>query len=324
MTGIELLEISNDSLSVRALEFSGNTFWFAGNKGSYGSIIDSSKQLTKGRVIYEGNESLEFRSIAVTDNFTFILTAGNPGLIYRISHENDSLALVYKEVGETVFYDSLKFWNDNEGIAMGDPQDGCFTILMTKDGGNNWDKVPCEALPNMIEGEAAFAASNSNIAINGNHIWIVTGGAAARVWHSADKGKSWQVMESPISQGGAMTGIYAVDFYDENLGVIMGGDWNAKEINTSNKAITRDGGKTWSLLADGVGPGYSSDISFVPGTQGQELLAVGTPGIWWSSDQGENWIQLSESGFYTAAFSQMDEGVLAGNNLISSFRLIRK
>jgi photosystem II stability/assembly factor-like uncharacterized protein len=324
VTAIELTAVSTDSISVRALERGANGFWYAGSKGSYGKILDSASHVAAGRVVYNDNKGLEFRSIAVTTDYTFILTAGNPALIYKISHENDSLALVYEEAGDLVFYDSMKFWNDTDGIAMGDPQEGCFTVLITNDGGDNWRKIPCDALPQIIEGEAAFAASNSNIELQGDHIWIVTGGKASRIFHSPDKGKTWESQETPITSGGEMTGIYAVDFYDENIGIIMGGDWNNKDVKNANKAITRNGGKTWKLLADGSGPGYSSDISFVPETNGKELIAVGSPGIWWSGDQGVTWKLLSETGFYTISFKDSNAGMLAGSNSISSFQLVRK
>ncbi|WP_194852568.1 WD40/YVTN/BNR-like repeat-containing protein [Nonlabens antarcticus] len=323
VSSIEITSISNDSISIRALERAGNGFWFAGSKGAYGSIADSTMQVSKGSVVYKDYQPLEFRSIAVTSSFTFILTAGNPGLIYRISHENDSLALVYEEIGETVFYDSMKFWNDTDGVALGDPQEDCFTVLITNDGGESWNKISCDVLPKIKKGEAAYAASNSNIELQGDQIWIVTGGMASRVLHSADRGKSWEVLETPIVKGGEMTGIYAIDFYDENLGAIMGGDWNQKDESTSNKAITKDGGKTWNLLSDGKGPGYNSDISFVPGTGGNELIAVGSPGIWWSGDQGTSWKKLSDQGFYTVSFKDSNSGMLAGSNQISSFQLIR-
>jgi photosystem II stability/assembly factor-like uncharacterized protein len=324
VTAIKITAVSTDSISVRALERGANGFWYAGSKGSYGKVLDSAAHLINGKVVYNDNKALEFRSIAVTKDYTFILTAGNPALIYKISHENDSLALVYEEAGESVFYDSMKFWNETDGIAMGDPQEACFTVLITKDGGDSWQKISCDVLPQIIEGEAAFAASNSNIALQGDHIWIVTGGKASRILHSANKGKTWESMETTITRGGEMTGIYAVDFYDEKLGVIIGGDWNQKDVKTANKAITSDGGRTWELLADGAGPGYSSDISFIPGTNGKELIAVGSPGIWWSGDQGTTWKQLSETGFYTISFKDFNSGMLAGNNSISSFQLIRK
>ncbi len=65
-----------------------------------------------------------------------------------------------------MFYDALDFWNDLEGIAIGDPTEDCMSIIITRDGGNTWTKLLCENLPKVKEGEAAFAASDTNIAIS--------------------------------------------------------------------------------------------------------------------------------------------------------------
>jgi photosystem II stability/assembly factor-like uncharacterized protein len=49
------------------------------------------------------------------------------------------------------------------------------SIIVTRDGGNTW-KLPADKLPRTANGEAAFAASNTNIVIKGNNTWIVSGG----------------------------------------------------------------------------------------------------------------------------------------------------
>ena len=121
---------------------------------------------------------------------------------------------MYSESDAAVFYDSMDFWNAQEGIAMGDPTDDCLSILLTKDSGENWYKVPCEQLPNTVIGEAAFAASDTNISIVGDHVWIASGGVVSRVFYSSDKGHSWTVFNTPIVQGTPTTGIYSIDFYD--------------------------------------------------------------------------------------------------------------
>lgn len=321
---IEIIPVLTDSISVRALDYANGNYWYAGNKGNYGSIDAATGAPTRGVIKLNEDEEVEFRSIATTSNFTYILTAGNPALVYKIAQKDGAVELVYSEVEERVFYDSMKFWNDDEGIAMGDPMGGCFSIIKTYDGGKTWGKLQCTELPDFVVGEAAFAASNSNIKILDDQVWMVTGGAMARVFYSDNRGSNWQIYNTPIIAGGEMTGIYAVDFYDEDLGIIIGGDWNKKEDNTYNKAITRNGGKSWNLLSNGAGPGYSSDIIFIPETDGKELLAVGTPGIWWSGDQGANWKQLSDQGFYTVKMINGTDGYLAGNNHISRFTISRE
>jgi len=224
---------------------------------------------------------------------------------------------VYVEEGPRVFYDSMAFWNENEGIAMGDPTEDCLSVILTNDGGNTWKKVSCDMLPKVEEGEAAFAASNSNLSVYKDHVWMVSGGKKARVFHSPDKGKTWEVYPTPIIQGKVMTGIYSVDFYDESLGVIFGGNWDDKAYNEGNKAITKDGGKTWKLISNGKGPGYRSSVRFVPGSKGKSIVAVGSPGISFSYDQGDTWTELSSEGFYAIEFVNDSVAFASGANKIS-------
>ncbi len=97
----------------------------------------------------------------------------------------------------------------------------------------------------------------------------------------------------------------------------MGGDWENKEFNEGNKAITRDGGKTWNLISNGRGPGYRSSVRFVPGSYAQGIVAVGSPGISYSVDRGANWIELSKEGFYAIEFVNDTLAFASGPNKIS-------
>ena len=78
-----------------------------------------------------------FRSLSIVNDSIFSLTIGSPALIFKNGR------VVYREIGASVFYDSMSFWNETEGIAMGDPVDDCLSIVITRDGGNNWTKLPC-------------------------------------------------------------------------------------------------------------------------------------------------------------------------------------
>ncbi len=206
--------LEDDSLSIRAIELMGNNLAFAANKGVYGLYNPNTGQWKTNEQL---NDSIapEFRAVASTSTDFFMLSVGNPGLLYKTG-ESGKMELVYKEENEKVFYDAMKFWNDKEGIAMGDPTDNCLSVIITRDGGQNWKKVSCDVFPKSEEGEAAFAASNSNIAVQGDHTWILSGGKRSRIFYSADKGKSWEVFETPLLQGEATTGGYSLDFYDED------------------------------------------------------------------------------------------------------------
>jgi len=320
---VKIERVFTDSLSIRAIKpVSISKVWFAANNGRVGLIDDGIPKLAT--IKYE-DSLVNFRAISATKKAIFVLSIDNPGLLYRIGHNNKeatNVEEVYIEKGEKVFYDAITFWDENDGIAMGDPTEDCLSIIITRDGGNTWKKITCDLLPKTEKGEAAFAASNSNIAVFKNHVWIVTGGKKARVFYSGNRGESWEVFETPIIQGKSMTGIYSVDFIDDKTGFIFGGDWEDKDFNEGNKAITHDGGKTWDLLSNGKYPGYRSSVKFVPGTKGSDLVAVGSSGISYSSDGGISWQELTKEGFYAIEFVNDTLAFASGRNKIS--RLIFK
>jgi photosystem II stability/assembly factor-like uncharacterized protein len=219
----------------------------------------------------------------------------------------------------------MQFWNDNEGIAIGDPIDNCLSIIITRDGGETWTKTSCDKLPKVFYGEAAFAASNTNIIIKENSTWIVSGGKRSRVFYSPDKGISWSVYETPIVQGEAMTGIFTADFYNDKIGFIAGGNYEKPNQNFQNKALTTDGGKTWKLVGENQGFGYASCVQFVPNSNGEQLVSVGTSGLFYSKDKGTTWQQLSsDSSLYTIRFVDNVTAISAGKDKIVKIVLSNK
>lgn len=312
-TNVTVNDVFTDSLSIRAIELMGNTLAFAANKGTFGSIdLENGKIRTN---VEKYHTSIpEFRAIATTSTDFFMLSVETPALLYKTG-KNGRMELVYKEEGEGVFYDAMTFFNDVDGIAVGDTVEGCLSIITTADGGTTWSKLPCSQLPKGIEGEGAFAASNTNIAVSGTEVWIAT--TSGRLLHSSDTGKNWDEQQSPIRSASPTEGIYSIDFYDTLLGVAIGGDYTDPENAAATKAITQDGGKTWQLLADGKQPGYKSCIQFIPGTEGSGLVAVGFNGISYSSDMGLSWKELSKESFYTLRFQNDSVAYAAGKNRIS-------
>ncbi|MEZ4971181.1 MAG: hypothetical protein R2814_16250 [Flavobacteriaceae bacterium] len=149
-----------------------------------------------------------------------MLSIGNPALLYKTG-DKGNMELVYKEEDKGVFYDAMTFWNDREGIAVGDSMNGCLSIIITRDGGHTWKKIPCASLPKSETGEGAFAASNTNIKTLGPKAWIAT--THGNVYSTNDKGGTWEVVKTPIISEKTTQGIFSIDFYDENFGVVFGG-----------------------------------------------------------------------------------------------------
>lgn len=305
-----------DVISIRAIVLDQGKLWYAGDQNRFGYYDLNTKTRFENKIV-EGNLKLEFRSIAKTRDHIFILSVGSPALLYQISKDAKSYQLVYQEKGEKVFYDSMQFFDEKWGIAVGDPLTDRLSVIRTTDAGKTWHKLPEETMPKVFDGEAHFAASNSNIVIKGNRCWIVSGGKKARVFYSADKGNSWSVYPSPIVQGKEMTGIFTADFYDLKNGFISGGDYTLPNQNFGNKAVSSDGGKSWKLIAEKQGFGFGSCVQYVPKSKGRGIVVVGALGLYYSSDKGLNWSQLSKDpDLYSIRFLSSNTAIAAGRHKI--------
>ena len=314
---IEPVLISSE-INIRALEIKNNRVYSATSNGSILYFdIDKSDVISETSYSVENDSIIpNFRSLAVTTNDVFAISISNPALLFKNGK------LVYKEEHPKVFYDSIEFWNDNEGIAIGDFTDDCISIIITRDAGDSWKKLDCSVFSDIKASEGFFAASDTNISIVDDYTWIASGGINSRVYFSVDKGRSWQIYNTPILQGESTTGIFSIDFYDKNNGFAIGGDYTKPKINSLNKITTSDGGKTWKTIADNNNPGYRSCVQYFPNSNGKKLLAVGFNGIDYSSDSGHSWKHFSDDGYYTVRFLNDTVAYAAGNGKIS--RLIFK
>lgn len=312
---VEIETILEDSLlSIRAIDIlNDGSLTFAANNGAYGLYDPKKESWQISKQVYDTLQ-LEFRSVAHTTSDFFMLSVGNPAMLFKTGDQG-TMELVYFEEHPKVFYDSMIFWNDQEGIAIGDTTEDCLSIIITRDGGNTWHKLSCDVLPKAKEAEGAFAASNTNIAVKGNNTWIAT--TAGRVYFSEDKGKSWSVVQTPVINAKETEGIYSMAFYDNKNGFAIGGDYTNPESNTANKIITNDGGNTWTLIASGKEPGYRSCVQYVPNGNGKELVTVGFKGIDYSKDGGNSWKSISKEGFYTLRFLNDSVAYAAGQKRIS-------
>lgn len=299
--------IEDSLLNIRALELNDNYVVAVSSVGDVYRYNLNTKTLSKKRF---STDTLNVRSMALVNHSVFTLSIGSPAFLYKDS------TLMYSETHPDVFYDSMDFWNDKEGIAMGDPTDGCLSILVTRNGGQNWHKIPCEELPRAIKGEAAFAASDTNIAIVDDKVWIASGGMASRVLYSSNKGKTWQIFDTPIVQGTPTTGMYSIDFYDAQNGFAVGGDYTQPHAMSNTKIKTSDGGQTWQVVSGENSPGYRSCVQYVPKSKAQGLVVVGFEGIDYSADGGLHWRHLSDEGFYTLRFLNDSTAFAAGKGRI--------
>ncbi|WP_341221698.1 oxidoreductase [Polaribacter atrinae] len=320
INAITIKEFKIDSVSIRAIEvINKNEVIYAGSNGDIGFFSDIDKPMVL-EIKYQDSIRPNFRSIAANNKAVFALSIGNPALLYHLS--DGKATLKYTENHEKVFYDALQFFDDNlHGIAVGDPTENCASILLTSDGGDTWSKIKCANLPVFEDGEAFFAASNTNIKTMGSTVWIASGGKKARILKSDDFGHTWQIYNTPIVQGNGPQGIYSIDFADKNNGIAIGGDYSNPLENNANKAITKDGGLTWTLVANGQNPNYKSCVQYVPKTNGKEIFAVGKTGVSFSNNGGLTWVAVSKEAYYAIQFVDKNKAWLSGNNKLGKLVL---
>ena len=260
------IQISHTSEALRGVcATSRQVAWASGGHGTYLRTVDGGRRWTPGQIPEAAQ--LDFRAVvAFSADEAFLMSAG-PGEQSRIYHTADGgqhWQLQFTNSNPKGFFDSMAFWNSKQGIVLGDPipdEKGKlhFELLETADG-QTWRQLVSAQMPEAVEGEGAFAASNASIAIvderrsgargadDGRaNIWFATGGKAARVFHSPDGGKTWEIFPTPVLQGPASAGIFSIAFRDARHGVIAGGDYKHPNDDGPDLAFTEDGGKTWTL-----------------------------------------------------------------------------
>jgi photosystem II stability/assembly factor-like uncharacterized protein len=239
---------------------------------------------------------------------------GGQSRIYKTTTGGQRWTLQYTRPDSAFFLDAIAFWDTRHGIAMSDPVNGRFVVLTTRDGGARWTPVAADSIPAAIEGEAGFAAGGAALAVRGaRHAWFGTGGKAARVFASADGGRSWTVAAAtPVASGAASQGVFALAFADSSRGVAVGGDYSAPESARAVAALTRDGGRSWAAPTGRAPGGYRSGLALVPGAAGPTLVAVGTSGSDRSSDGGLTWQPLDTLALNAVSFAPGGAGWAVG------------
>ncbi|HEX5216431.1 MAG TPA: hypothetical protein VFV98_13285 [Vicinamibacterales bacterium] len=247
-------------------------------------------------------DRLDYRDIdAMNATTAYALSIGNGAAsrIFKTTDAGQTWAEQYRASEEKIFLDAMTFSDANRGIVLGDSIDGRFFFMTTDNGGARWIPVPVDRLPAALPNEGFFAASGTNVAALGDHIWIGTGAAAkARVLRSADRGLSWAIAETPVAAGPS-AGIYSIAFRDAQHGIVVGGDYAKEAEATDNCAITSDGGATWTLIK-GLS-GFRSVVAPVPGAPAT-WIAIGPRGSDVSTDDGRTWTPIEGPGFDTFSF----------------------
>jgi photosystem II stability/assembly factor-like uncharacterized protein len=288
--------------------------WASGARGTVVHTTDGGARWTAHTI--PGADSLDLRAIAATSSRTaHAMSIADSSRIYRTTDGGRTWSLRWAATRKGTFLDAIRFWDARRGIAMSDPVNGKFLLVMTADGGNSWNEIAPERIPPALPGEGGFAASGSCLAVYGAaHVWFVTGGAAtARVYRSTNGGRSWSVHDTPIRAGAPSAGAFSIAFRDTRHGVIAGGDYANPAVPGRNLAVTSDGGVTWTLTDSAAAPpGYRSAVAFVPRTRTNTMVAVGLTGTDVSADGGRSWRRADTTAYNSVGFASPTAGWAVG------------
>jgi photosystem II stability/assembly factor-like uncharacterized protein len=266
--------------------------WASGSNGRTLRSNDGGQHYTRGLINAVRAHSLDLRGIqAFNEKLAYVMSSGpgNMSRIYKTHNGGETWKLEFSGIGSQFFLDALACISETECFALSDPVDGKFVLISTTDG-EHWKELPRDAMPAALPNEGAFAASNSCLLIyEKREIYFVTGGPAARMFHSTDLGRTWTVTETPIAKGNPSWGAFSIARLG-NLLVVVGGDYKDDEAARRTAAYSLDQGTTWNLATRSPG-GFRSAVAFL---NRDTLLTVGTGGEDISTDQGAHWTRTDD------------------------------
>jgi photosystem II stability/assembly factor-like uncharacterized protein len=250
-----------------------------------------------------GAAQLDFRAIHAR-SIEVAHVAATAGRIWRTTDGGRTWSMRYQATDTSMFLDGIDFWDDRNGVALGDPSGGRFVLLVTTDGGESWKEAPVEERPAAADGEAAFAASGSVLIASGSaDLWIGSGGLQARLHHSPDRGRTWHTVKAPHPTGRS-AGTFALAVGPEAV-FTVGGDYalpDSTHMIAGWYPLTN--GHPGAAASSARGPrGFRSGVAAARAGAAWTLISVGTNGSDISRDGGRSWEPFDRVGFHAVRAS---------------------
>lgn len=210
------------------------------------------------------------------------------------------------------YVDFVHFWDEQNGIAMGDPTPSesdptpFFEIYRTADGGNSWQRVPSSNIP-AANGEFGIAGDYE---VRGDHVWFSASSLSTffphRIFHSKDRGLNWEALD-PLGNR-----FVFFSFADSLHGITA----IRQVANSPDVTInyTDDGGQSWTELPAYNAPEPATDYILIPEshfiiTSRREDNINGPFLTYLSKDLGQTWQEISNGEFASImAFSSPTVG----------------
>lgn len=146
--------------------------WYSGTGSKFG-FVSVNDTLDK-KQIRLSDKNLQFRTLAQDKEYLYAINIESPANFFRIEKKSLKAENVFQDNVPTAFYDALHFTEGGTAYAFSDTDESLNLKLAQMDKKGVWS-IPDHKIQ-LNKGEAAFAASNTNIASSKNYLWIATGG----------------------------------------------------------------------------------------------------------------------------------------------------
>lgn len=295
-------------ISLRGLSMpTASVVWASGSNGKVAKSVDGGN--TFRWITVEGYAKRDFRDIEAFDSSTAIIMAvDTPAFILKTTDGGKTWRKVFEDLRPGMFLDAMDFAGNN-GVVIGDPINGKAFMAVSKDKGDSW--LPKETLDGMMDGEAFFASSGSNIKMIGvkrnSKSLYVSGGIQSRIFFNGD------AIKLPLQSGRNSTGANGLALHpNQKQGVIIGGDF-ANDKRSDSALLLFSLYPTIKFINPITPPsGYKSAAVFLSQST---VLSCGTSGVDLSVDGGLNWKNISKLGFHVVVKSPDGKSaILAGGN----------
>jgi hypothetical protein len=204
--------------------------------------------------------------------------------------------------GSSIFTNVLQFYDDGQGVVIGDPISDGWEVYLTSDAGLTFNRLNAANIPAPQTNETGYLAQKVSL---GNSIWFTT--SKGRVFHSTDRGSNWNAYPSPVADFGG-TDIFAdISFSDANKGIL--------QTNAGVVYSTLNAGLTWTQITNsGSGNPFGDNIAYIPGTS--SIVSVGSnpdfAGSSYSKDDGITWNNIDTIQHVDVAFFSATAGYSGG------------
>ncbi len=297
--GINHISIANENI-VWATAYDGSSS--GSNVQEFTKTTNGGATWTQGNIDL-GNTGLGISMItAINENTAWIAAyptgAGQTGGIWKTT--NGGLNWTRQNTATysntNSFTNVVYFWDANTGFCQGDPIDNEFELYTTTNGGTTWTAVPAANIPNPQTSEYGYVC---NYEVVGNHIWFGTN--KGRLYHSSDKGNTFEVFDTPINDFGGTSENAHFSFKDANNGLIVNQAGNVYKTTSS--------GASWTQITT-TGTVFTNGLCWVEGTNvvfstGAAETASGSS---YSQDGGLTWTTIDEVQHLYVDFTNLNTG----------------